>query len=162
MPRYEERPCADCGKVRSVQMRAGEPISARCHPCGAKVGAEKRRGKNLGPRSSNWRGGRSVMKNGYVMVTLHPDDPFAVMGNLKKHRSVYEHRIVMARHLGRTLTREEQVHHVNGNKTDNRLTNLRLTTLGEHAAYHRREVQHLRSRVQELERELAALKAEAS
>ena len=51
-------------------------------------------------------------------------------------RLIDEHRLVMEQHLGRRLGRFELVHHINGNKKDNRLTNLQVVTPKEHAQEH--------------------------
>jgi len=39
---------------------------------------------------------------------------------------IAEHRAVMAQHLGHQLARDENVHHLNGVRSDNRLENLEL------------------------------------
>lgn len=42
----------------------------------------------------------------------------------------------MEQHLGRKLNRREHVHHLNGDKRDNRLENLELIPAGEHHRQH--------------------------
>jgi hypothetical protein len=61
-----------------------------------------------------------------------PDHPYA-----RKRGFVKEHRLVMEEHLGRYLTKDEVVHHINDNPKDNRIENLQLMTLAEHISYHR-------------------------
>ena len=73
-------------------------------------------------------------REGYVLEYLDPEDPFISMG-FRNDRStgkyVLQHRIVMARFLGRTLEPHETVHHINGLRSDNRIENLQLR-LGKH------------------------------
>jgi hypothetical protein len=78
-----------------------------------------------GSNSPQWKGGRTTNGDGYVLVNIQPDDPMYPM-SIKGKNTVLEHRLVMARHLGRTLGRHETVHHINGNRQDNRIENLQL------------------------------------
>jgi len=90
----------------------------------AAAGIVTRGGKASGSSHASWKGGRSKHASGYWNVHIPKDDPYACMRSETGY--VLEHRLVMAKSLGRPLYRHETVHHINGVRTDNRLTNLQL------------------------------------
>jgi hypothetical protein len=71
-----------------------------------------------------WRGNKIKHKKGYVQVRV-PDHPNAVSGY------VFEHRLVMEDIIGRLLFSNENVHHKNGIKDDNRPENLELWVINQ-------------------------------
>lgn len=86
------------------------------------------RGK-AAPNRRGW-----YLSKGYKIVLLSLSDPFYCMAD--KRGYVREHRLVMARHLGRPLEALEEPHHDNENKLDNRIENLILETRASHSRRH--------------------------
>ena len=72
--------------------------------------------------------GATWISNGYRSVYA-PRNPMATKG------VVAEHRLVMSEVLGRPLSSEEVVHHINGNPLDNYPENLMLTSKTKNLGY---------------------------
>lgn len=114
----------------------------------ARMSETKRQTARRGAETWNWKGGKHLAR-GYVMVnsaTLEPAEREALASMVSSGR-IPEHRLVMARIVGRPLLRTEQVHHVNGIRTDNRPENLELHDAEAHSKEHARiaaEIQRLR------------------
>lgn len=93
-------------------------VERRCREWNLKT---QRTGPRGGAGHPEWKGGRNIDKDGYVLIYT-PEHP----GRRTHTRYVLEHRLVMEKMLGRTLRKAEVVHHKNGNKQDNRPENLML------------------------------------
>jgi hypothetical protein len=152
MAKKNARPCDSCGTIfypRTQQLKkgGGRFCSHKCkgaaftgaanHQFGKPLSAEAKRkrhetmmssgGYPSGPSAPHWKGGKTTCM-GYVQI-----------GNTVTGR-VLEHRAVMEAHIGRKLRPDEVVHHINGNKRDNRIENLRVMTRAEHLLEHKNEI----------------------
>jgi hypothetical protein len=72
---------------------------------------------------------RSISREGYVLVKV-PEHPKAFRG------FYYEHRLMVEKQLNRVIEDWETIHHINKDKTDNRLVNLFLCSRIEHNKAH--------------------------
>jgi hypothetical protein len=71
--------------------------------------------------------GEGCTANGYLLYTNPaPDGPHYIR----------EHVRIMEEHLGRELDTDELVHHLNGDKLDNRIENLQIISRSEHCTLH--------------------------
>jgi hypothetical protein len=110
------------------------PFAGRKH---SKATKAKMSAAQKGENSASWKGGIMRIKarngNGHYIYVHSPDHPATAKSKWRQgHPYVAQHRLVMEAHLGRYLTDDEDVHHVNGIKDDNRLENLRLVTHNKH------------------------------
>lgn len=119
--KYIWQSCCNCGKERWVQLWVlkNRARNLRCQQC-PPTGAE----------SKSWKGGRQITKQGYILVKLSPSDFYFPMAN--KRGCVPEHRLVMAKSIGRCLVKSEKVHHKDGIKIDNGIKNLELISQANH------------------------------
>lgn len=94
--------------------------------------------KNIGERHHMYKGHRRS-KSGYIMIK-HSNHPRA-----DKLGYVLEHIIIMEQYLGRYLKYygkghkdNEEIHHKNEIKNDNRISNLEIKTRSQHIKDHKR------------------------
>lgn len=128
--------CPDCGKERWVRRIKTElnNFTGLCQICSAK------RPKVIPKGKDNWRWKEKIITNDYISVHTDKDEFFHSMAG--KNGLVLEHRLVMAKHLGRCLQSWEEVHHKGirytgvENKRDNLIDNLELATKASHTIAH--------------------------
>ena len=160
--KFQYLACEVCGKARWVRLTHGKPRGLTegkvCKLCAVrKFGANK-----PGKGSSAWKGGRGQTSDGYITIWVDKDDFFYPMANANGR--ILEHRLVVAKALGRCLLPWEVVHHkgvkhpINSreNKQDNRYPeNLQLVSDERH-----QQITILENEIRYLKRENRTLKAE--
>lgn len=129
--------CLKCKKVKMVLNHRQQCCSI---VCAMSLRSVRYKGRWSGDKHPRWKGGRpSHGKQGYRLY-YNPQHPHAHNG-----RYIFEHRHLIEQHLGRLLLPSEDVHHINGNKQDNRIENLIVMTKQEHTRHHQHLKRHLRS-----------------
>lgn len=113
--------CRQCFKKFSVFLSAaltgyGRYCSMSC----------RNKAEHSGEKHYAWNGGKSTTPEGYVKVTV------------PRRKGMYEHTMIAEHVLGRRLGKKEVVHHINGNKSDNRNCNLLICENGYHHWLHQR------------------------
>jgi hypothetical protein len=123
--------CPECQREKWVPLKWDGALCGKCsvrlkaQPKGAAAKKPGNIERQRGAKNHAYRGGRKQATGGYVYVLTDPSDVIAaaMTGSIPY---VLEHRLVMARAIGRPLHQYEEVHHRNGRRTDNRLENLEL------------------------------------
>ena len=146
------RICPECSEEHwiCVEHTKQPNYTGLCIECARKL----RRGKQ-------WKeSARHKVSGGYIKISILPSDPFYPMAKLAGRRRdenyigyLMEHRLVMAKHLGRCLEKSELVHHLNGVRDDNRIKNLALVTTNNHPRHTFSKL--LQKHIRELEAESA-------
>ena len=127
--------CKNCQKV--LRVKNSEKRIFCSIKCSSAYQQGQPRPSNRGENNYKWKGGRIKTVHGYVVTIKRPSN---------KLRGIYvrEHRLIMALHLGRELLSSEIVHHINGDKTDNRIENLKLfKSQKEHLGWHKQKEEEL-------------------
>ncbi len=144
--------CPLCHQQRwIIKSRYHEPCY--CKQCFGKT--------TKGENHAHWNGGSFKTEYGYVQIRIYPNDFFYSMANNKGY--VLEHRLTMAKHLGRCLHDWEIIHHKNHIKDDNHIENLQLVSDDRHKQITIMEsrIRFLESRVTNLEAEIVLLKTQS-
>lgn len=115
-----------CSSICKGKFRKGKSPSLETR---TKMGVSR-----SGEKAYNWKGGLRITSGRfYVKASNHP--------HVTKEGYIARSRFVMEDFIGRYLLPREVIHHINGDKTDDRIENLMLFKNGsDHAKFHMAQI----------------------
>jgi len=120
-------------KVCDNQFQPNRPEQVFCSiRCRQVNNGGGRKGQKTGRRKDEFSA--RMTRDGYLRV-YSAHHPFS-----NGRKEMHEHQVAVEMFLGRALLDTECVHHINGDKTDNRLENLEVMTRAEHSSVHMTEM----------------------
>jgi hypothetical protein len=120
--RFEDKTCPVCGVLfnrrilSSGKLESTEDYRVKIY-CSHKCYGIHNSGKN----NHKWRGGIRHRPDGYLRISSNDK---------------YLHRKIMEDFIGRPLLASENIHHINGDNSDNRLENMVILTNSAHRKLH--------------------------
>ncbi len=146
--------CDSCGKINTTtyanyyrsQKSKGFSGKTYCRGCASKKSAKSRRGKpawnkgvklpesQKGENHPSWKGGTFISSDGYKMI--HCPGYANTASSSKWAHYKKEHIVIVETALNRKLNPDEVVHHIDGDKLNNDLSNLFVTTKKAHHTLH--------------------------
>lgn len=132
IPVIKRRTAKETDSLVRPHLEAGKSTAEIAKEVGVSVSVVHRASRRYGiPLNDHYHHGEIITHNGYRMIRAPDGHPAA-----DSKGYVREHRLVMEKTIGRRLSPDEVVHHINHDKLDNRPENLKVMTLAEHTSSH--------------------------
>lgn len=121
--RTPTKQCLICKATYKKRKTCSKKEWSRSKYCSQSCQHKGLKGQLVGSKNPNYKTGKTITKNGYIQLSLNGG-------------KIYEHRKVMQDFLGRKLDRNEIVHHKDGDKLNNDISNLEVLTNSQHSKLH--------------------------